>query len=230
MSLLAKAGLSGVRHHVREMCATQPTPSKGVRRALPRDRDEVTETVAAAFADDPGWAFIFGQDYDRLAAHFAGALFDVRVATSTIWVADDGAAVAMWDPPDEQPGTREHADSVWHRYHALAGEAAAQRLAVYNHAAHAVAPAEDHWYLGVLATRPSYQRAGLAIAVLRPVLDEADRRSILCCLETSTPENRRFYERRGFTQATEILLPGGPPTWWLERPPAPDIPLLSSRT
>jgi len=211
------------------MCATQPTPSKGVRRALPRDRDEVTETVAAAFAEDPGWAFIFGQDYERLAAHFAGALFDVRVATRTVWVADDGAAAAMWDPPGE-PGGSEHADSVWRRYHALAGETAAQRLAAYNHAVHVVAPAEDHWYLGVLATRPSYQRAGLASAVLGPVLDEADRHNVLCCLETSTLENRRFYERRGFTQTTEILLPGGPPTWWLQRPPTRGIPFSSSRT
>jgi GNAT superfamily N-acetyltransferase len=74
-------------------------------------------------------------------------------------------------------------------------------------------------YLGVLATHPARQGEGLATAVLTPILDEADRLGIACCLETSTMKNRRFYERRGFTHATEIILPGGPPTWWLRRAP-----------
>jgi GNAT superfamily N-acetyltransferase len=74
-------------------------------------------------------------------------------------------------------------------------------------------------YLGVLATDPARQGEGLATAVLTPVLNEADRLGIACCLETSTVKNRSFYKRRDFTQATEILLPGGPDTWWLRRPP-----------
>ena len=37
-------------------------------------------------------------------------------------------------------------------------------------------------------------------------------------------EDRRFYERRGFTRATEIILPGGPPTWWLRRAPTQMLP------
>jgi hypothetical protein len=37
--------------------------------------------------------------------------------------------------------------------------------------------------------------------------------------EISTMKNRRFYERRGFEQASEILLRGGPDTWWLRRAP-----------
>ena len=195
-----------------------------VRQALPEDRSGVVATVAAAFARDPGWAFILGEEYERLAAHFVGALFDVRVACQNVWVTDDLAAVAMWDSPGESEAVPGHAESVWTRYRAIAGAEASGRLARYNDAVAAASPAEPYWYLGVLATDPGRQREGLATALLTPILDEADRLGIACCLETSTADNRRFYERRGFTQATEVVLPGGPPTWWLRRAPTPVAP------
>lgn len=195
-----------------------------VRQALPEDRSGVVASVAVAFARDPGWAFILGEEYERLAAHFVGALFDVRVACQNVWVTDDLAAVAMWDSPDESNAVPGHAESVWARYRAIAGAEASGRLARYNDAVAAASPVEPYWYLGVLATDPARQREGLASALLRPVLDEADWLGIACCLETSTADNRRFYERRGFTQATEVVLPGGPPTWWLRRAPTPVAP------
>ena len=71
----------------------------------------------------------------------------------------------------------------------------------------------------MLATDPARQGEGLATAVLTPILDEVDRLGIASCLETSTMKNRRFYERRGFEQAAEIILRGGPDTWWLRRGP-----------
>ncbi len=49
-----------------------------IRRALPGDRTGVVATVAAAFAQDPGWAFVLGEEYEALVAHFVGALFDIR--------------------------------------------------------------------------------------------------------------------------------------------------------
>jgi len=195
-----------------------------IRQALPGERSEVVATVSAAFAEDPGWAFILGEEYERLAAHFIAALFDVRVACENVWVSDDLAAVAMWDSPGKTDVSPAYVESVWARYRASAGEDASARLARYHDAVAAVAPAELHWYLGVLASHPQRQREGLATAVLAPVLDEADRRGMACCLETSTAENRRFYERRGFTQATDIVLAGGPPTWWLRRAPTPIAP------
>lgn len=190
-----------------------------IRRAFSGERAGVVATVAAAFAEDPGWAFILGEDYERLVTHFVGALFDVRVACNNVWVTDDLAGVAMWDSPGKSDAAPWHAESVWSRYRAIAGEDAFERLVSYNEAVAAVSPADPHWYLGVLATQPQRRLEGLATAVLAPILNEADRLGLVCCLETSTAANRRFYERRGFTQATDILLPGGPPTWWLGRPP-----------
>jgi GNAT superfamily N-acetyltransferase len=191
-----------------------------IRQALVQERSGVVATVVAAFAQDPAWAFILGEDYGRLAAHFAGSLFDLRVARRNVWVSDDLAAIAMWDSPrDSDSDSDGDSRGVWARYRATAGEESFRRLAQYNDAVAAADATESHWYLGVLATDPGRRREGLATAVMTPILTEADRLGIACCLETSTPENRRFYEGRGFDQATEIVLPGGPTTWWLRRAP-----------
>jgi GNAT superfamily N-acetyltransferase len=190
-----------------------------IRRALPGERSGVVATVASAFTEDPGWGFILGEEYERLVPHFVATLFDLRVARQNVWVSDDLAAVAMWDSPGKSDAAGAYAKSVWARYRANAGERAFERLARYQDAVGRVSPAEPHWYLGVLATHPQRQREGLATALLTPILEQADRLGIACCLETSTADNRRFYERRGFTQATEVVLPGAPPTWWLHRAP-----------
>lgn len=65
---------------------------------------------------------------------FVGALFDVRVAFQNIWVTDDLAAVAMWDSPGTTDAAPVHAESVWARYRAIAGEEAFERLRHYTDA------------------------------------------------------------------------------------------------
>lgn len=189
-----------------------------VRQATGDDRGATVATVAAAFASDPGWAFLLGAGYERLAPRFAGALFDLRVATGGVWIAGDCSAVAMWDGPGDV-GSSDRAQAVWDDYSAFAGKETHDRLVQYNRAVGAAGPTESYWYLGVLATHPASQRKGLASSVLGQMLAGADRDGLACCLETSTESNRRFYEARGFTEATEVALDGGPPTWWLRRPP-----------
>jgi GNAT superfamily N-acetyltransferase len=189
-----------------------------IRRASCTERSEVIATVAAAFAEDPAWGWLMSGDYERLAPHFAGALFDLRVESENVWVSDDLATVAMWESPTEHAGQSQRAESIWARYRDLASKQAHERLVTYRKALAAVVPRDPYWYLGVLATHPARQSEGLATAALQPVLDHADRDGIACCLETSTELNRRFYERRGFTELTEVALASGPPTWWLRRP------------
>ena len=190
-----------------------------IRRASPAERAAVLTTVTAAFIEDPAWRFITNHEYERLAPHFAGALFDLRAVSGNVWVSDDLATVAMWDGPHRVNEQARAAERIWADYRAAAGNRAYERLVAYKNAVAAAEPPDSYWYLGVLATDPARRREGLASAVLAPVLHEADRDGIACCLETSTPVNRRFYERRGFIEPTKVVLQGGPPTWWLRRPP-----------
>lgn len=188
------------------------------RLATPRDRSTVVQVVLRAFAADPAWLFMLGADYPRLAPLLAGALFDQRVGEGTVWLCDDGAAVAMWDGPGRHGSDDDGRAAVWREFHDAAGVAGAEPLARYDAALFAVAPAQEHWYLGVLATDPDRQGSGLATAVMAPGLAHADEDGLACCLETSTAGNRDFYRRRGFTQAVDVRIDGGPPTWWMTRP------------
>lgn len=196
------------------------TSSPVIRRVLPAEREEVVATVAAAFAEDPAWSFLMPDAYERLAPHFVGALFDLRIVGGNVWASDDLATVSMWDGPGGGDSDPQRAEEIWARYSAVAGRRANERHLAYRKALAAVSPADPHWYLGVLATHPARRQEGLATAVLAPGLGEADREGIACCLETSTTANRRFYERRGFVEQTEVVLPSGPPTWWLRRAPS----------
>ena len=190
-----------------------------VRVAEPGDRAAVAHMVAAAFADDPAWAFLLSSEYDRLAPLLAAALFDTRVATRHVWVTSDLDAVAMWEYMGTDTISSPDHEQVWRAYRAVAGAPAWERLVEYDRAVDEVRPRAPHWYLGVLATRPERQGRGLATAVMGPVLAQADREGVDCCLETSTHANTLFYERRGFTESTDVHIASGPPTWWLRRAP-----------
>ena len=194
---------------------------EGVRPARRTDRAAVIDTVSAAFARDPAWSFLLGEEYDRLAPDFAGALFDSRVESGVVWVTSDVTAVSMWDRLGGDEGPAAELESLWRAYRATAGVEVWTRLRAYEEAVDAARPLTPYWYLGVLATRPDRQGAGLATSVIAPVLDRADGDGLDCCLETSTVPNREFYGRRGFTDVTDVHIVSGPPTWWLCRAPRP---------
>ena len=114
-----------------------------IRQAHPQDRPGVLTTVTAAFAEDPGWAFLMGEEDERLAPEFVGALFDLRAPGGNIWVSDDLATVAMWESPsgdDDEQRTKK----AWARYVSLAGEEAHERLVAYKTALAAVCPADRY--------------------------------------------------------------------------------------
>jgi GNAT superfamily N-acetyltransferase len=191
-----------------------------VRRAVAEDEDAVVDTVVAAFAQDPAWQHIVGQQHEKASPHFARALFRSRVDSGTVWVTDEVSAVAMWELRDGDAPVHEQRDDVWSEYRAAVGEALWERLEEWESALDASRPTPPYWYLGVLATHPDHTRRGLATAVMAPVMELADHGHLDCWLETSSILNLTFYDRRGFGQRLPVEVEGGPQTWWLRRAPA----------
>ena len=161
-----------------------------VRPATPGDRARVVETAVAAFAADPVLRYQFPDDaqYRHQGALFFGALFDKRVAAGTVWVAADGLAVSMWDPP----GATGSSDLS-----GLDPEARA-RVDTYDAAVHAALPSGPSWYLGVLASHPDAAGRGLGHAAMSAGMDVAAASGLPCVLETSKPANLAYYARTGW--------------------------------
>lgn len=173
-----------------------------VEVATPADRDQVVETVVAAFRTDPAFRFFFLDEttFDAYAAMFARYLFDQRVGLGTVWVVEGGASVAMWQPPGAPPTERQ-----------LDVDAAAlARIDAYEAAAHTALPSSPYWYLGVLATHPDHAGKRWGRAVMRAGLDRAGADGLPAYLETSTQTNVELYGRAGWQVVDSV--PVGPLT------------------
>lgn len=149
-------------------------------------------TVVAAFDQDPAFRAFFGRgpDFADLAVRFAGSLLDRRIHTETVWMTDDGDALAMWDPP---VGSVEVPASTLD----LPVDAMA-RLDDYDDQVHAAMTTDPHWYLGILASHPSRRGEGLARRVAGPGLAAAAAGGVPAVLETTNPDNVALYERSGW--------------------------------
>ncbi|MFI5910708.1 GNAT family N-acetyltransferase [Dactylosporangium sp. NPDC051541] len=171
----------------------QRMPETHVTVATPDDRAAVVATVVAAFAADPAlrW-FLPGEQYDAEAATMFGALFDSRVGHGSVWVADAGAAVAMWDPPRAPGGNGvEHAPQ-------------SGRFGRYQSIVHTKLPRTPHWYLGVVAVHPEHWGRRLGRTVMAAGLRRAAADGLPAYLETSNPKNVQVYRTAGFEVVEEL--------------------------
>lgn len=184
-----------------------------LRPATVADRPAVVDTVVAAFEADPVFRYVFAaqtaSDPTSLAAAtdgegaageagfgeqvavFAGALFDLRVGHGTVWLVEDGAALAMWSPP----GPGGHAGELG-PLDLPAGPA--RRLAEYDATVGALIPAHRHWYLGVLATRPEAAGRGWGRLAMARGLQAAATDGLPAYLETANDSNVELYQRSGW--------------------------------
>ncbi len=160
-------------------------------------------TVVAAFDRDPAFRLFFDAGaFAEQAAAFAGALFDRRVARDAVWVVDDGAAVAMWEPPGGPAD-----DDV-----DVLPDAARARLHGWDTAVHHLLPTQPHWYLGILATHPRRAGEGLGRLVVAPGLAAAREAGLDAWLETATPANVAMYTRRGWVVTGAVQVAGATAT------------------
>ena len=177
--------------------------------------DAAAATLAAAFVDYAwtDWTVASDQRERRLRESFALILGHVVVPHGELWIAGDHAAAAIWIPPGRGDAIGPAFSAIAARLDQLAGDRAEAAQRAEQEAA-VGRPAEPHWYLASMGTRPDLQGRGFGSAVLGPVLARLDQRQEIAYTETSTRENVDFYQRRGFEVLIEIRISGGgPPVW-----------------
>ena len=195
-----------------------------VRDAAPEDRDRVIAVFTRAFAGDAIVRFLFADDatWTDRAERFFGHYFDVRLAGGEISVCEDGAVVgaSLWNPPGGNRRGPEFVEEHWQRTVVAAIDPdEVARYESFKKVLEAMTPEEPHWYLGLLGTEPDRQGAGVARALLTPMLARADADGLPVFLETGMPQNVAIYERFGFATTAESDVPSGPRVWGMVRLP-----------
>lgn len=186
---------------------------------------DASAMLGRAFRDDPLWNWVVPDEELRRASLGAFMAIGVRYGVVHGTVDAIGAgheACAVWLRPGDSDFDPERGLAIgMGEAPRHLGDAGLGRFgAAMDHLGelhHRLMPGA-HWYLMVLGVDPAYQRRGLGRAVLRPVLDAADRARQPCYLETQKAVNVPFYQAQGFAVRAETDLPdGGPHLWLMER-------------
>jgi GNAT superfamily N-acetyltransferase len=178
--------------------AWSSVPAPVARRATAADRETILSTVLAAFVADPAFRYFFPTDdsYADEAPAFIGDLLDQRLASDTVWIVDDGAAVALWNSPGPSraglpPGLT---------------SPTAERIKRFDAVVQGMLPRQPHWYLGILATHPDHAGRGLGRVAMSDGLALAREDGLPSCLETVTQVNVAIYERYGWRVTASAVI------------------------
>lgn len=132
---------------------------------------------------------------------------------------ESGTGAAVWAPPgagfSPQDDERFEAALV-----AAAGDDIARTARVIELLDAYHPTGVPHWYLMLLGVTPERQGRGVDSALLRAVLDRADREGSPAYLEATSRRNRALYERHGFVTIGELTVADCPPLYAMWRPPA----------
>jgi GNAT superfamily N-acetyltransferase len=198
-------------------------PAQRVRLAVRSDVAQLLEAAVDAFFEDPITVWIYPERGTRrsMLSEWYELTLRVGLRAGHTYTAGDNQSLAVWSPPSvshlfnwERDG--EAMGAMIRRHLGPRAGAVQQGLLVFETSHPRETP---HFYLSLLGTAPASQGKGLAGSLLKEVLDRCDGEGWPAYLETSRPENVRFYEHRGFRVTGTTELPNGPQVWFMWRDP-----------
>jgi GNAT superfamily N-acetyltransferase len=197
-------------HHMVRPCADADLPTVGT-------------VLAHAFHDDPvlSWAM---PDPARRGRDLPAMMQLLAARTQPHGgnrLNDTGTGAAVWAPPGAEfdPAAETRFETT---LASLAGDAMG-RIGVLLEVLERNHPYEpDHLYLAFLGVVPDHQGMGVGSALLRSVLDRADREGTPAYLEATSARNRALYERHGFVAIRELRVSDCPPLTAMWREPQAD--------
>lgn len=188
----------------------------GMRRAVAPDADAMVRSFCAAFADDPGLAWIWPDREDRLARlpHFFAPIVGGTIANGVAFRSAVGEAVSLWRQPGRITPTAEEMTPFLAAM-AQAFSRGAERSQLMGKVLKAHQPADfDWWYLQFIGVRPEAQGTGLGGSIVRAGLTLAAEACLPVYVEVMNPDNLGYYRHIGFETVTEFDIPeNGPHVW-----------------
>ena len=187
-----------------------------VRVAEVSETDTVLNTLTLAFANDPPLRYLFRTPDAFLGGYpgFATGMGGRGMAAGTGYLADDGAAAALWLPPGVESDSEAIVAAIGPHLTEATGEVVGQLTEAMAH----YHPHEPHWYLAFIGVDPARQGQGLGSALLKAGLARCDADGLMAYLESSHPKNVPLYERFGF-EVMGVVQPGDfPPIYPMLRP------------
>jgi ribosomal protein S18 acetylase RimI-like enzyme len=189
-----------------------------VRKAKASDVGRLAETLANAFQDDPAlmWAAPNDSRRSRHGQQYFGVLLRrIYLPKGEVYLAGDGAAVALWAPPDKWRVSTAATLPLLPVMLRACGRHLPRAVGMLTsmeaeHKTHA----EPHYYLPFIGTDPSSQGKGLGNALLADMVSRCDADGVPAYLEATSPRNQALYYRHGFKPLNELRWPGGGPPWW----------------
>ncbi len=126
-------------------------------------------------------------------------------------------SVAVWLPADKTDRrlSQNMIDTLSIFFQAGPRAAARQKeISQAMGAAHRRCIALPHQYLFFLGVEPELQGKGYASAVVRPMLQRADREGVACYLDNTRERNLPLYRHFGFETVEEYTIPGISSSVW----------------
>lgn len=125
-------------------------------------------------------------------------------------ITDETAGAALWTIPGplEMRILEETAKSVFLR--SLLGKTGSEnhhRISGFMEQQRELYGLADAWRLSVVGVTPLSKRKGIRAELLRPTLDEADRKGVFCVFETFNQESLCFYNLLGFEVLSSVNEP-----------------------
>lgn len=197
----------------------------GVRIAFGADVGDGAGILAAAFAQDPWFGWLYPQVEERAAMSEAWFELVLGRALSMGHSYRTAAGFVNWVPPDVHfpgPADIELAVDLLQRQ---IGERAATALGIIGEVG-AVFPETPRFHCIYVGVQPRHQRGGDGEALMRRVLDVCDAEGIAASLTSTNDVNLGFYRRLGFEEigAVPIADAGSVmrPMWREPQPLRPD--------
>jgi GNAT superfamily N-acetyltransferase len=184
-----------------------------MRRLREDEIPELSAMLARAFANDPLAAILASEpaQYETVAHWFFATVVRYGMAYGEVWTVGEREGAAIWWAPEYAYPNDERAVEVgiaegpsvlgadgWQRF--MSWAMSADRV-------HRQAISGPHWHLSVLGVEPDLHGTGVGSALLSAMFERLDRERLPAYLDTETPKNVAFYERRGFVVAAEATEP-----------------------